>query len=377
MKPTHGLAAALLTTLAATAACSSAPPTSVASSSGERTAATSEALTTVYGTALCSGSTACITGPASCTGTVPNVTYNQGSWGEFVMTSPSIYLVHWGAYWTTQPGAAQAAADVAAWKAIGTDKRFWAPLAEYSPPGGPTIAPATDSSGHILFGAVTDPNAASSVLGGQMPGTTVQIPSQLFIQTLTTELTTGILPSPTTRPDTIWVVILPPGVSAEGTTDAFHDTINIATKNYPYAVIPGSGAIAGESYQEGQNPFFPTAKLRGQDIMISHEVYEAVTDSAYQGWYEPVCNGLEVGDLCEGLVTDPIDGYTLSTFWSDANKGCIGPANLNTSTPTTPACGCSVNKDTLDEACSDALCCPKGTGDCGGYCCRCVGTTCY
>ena len=174
----------------------------------------------------------------------------------------------------------------------------------------------------------------------------------------------------------IWVVILPPGVSVGTTPDAYHASVNISGLNYPYAAIPGSGAIPGDSYFEGQNPFFPTAKMRGQDIAISHEVYEAVTDSAGMGWWAPACAGQEVADLCEGLVTDPIDGYTLSSFWSNAAQGCVGPANLNTTTPKTPPCGCAENKDTLAEACTGTLCCPRGTGDCGGYCCRCVGTTC-
>jgi hypothetical protein len=347
-------------------ACSSAPP----APSQEATGEASEASTTVYGTARCTPTTQCtIPGSSPCTGNVPQVTWNPGSWGGWTLAHPSIFLVHWGAYWATTAGAAQAAADTAAWKAIGQDPRFWSPLAEYSFPGKAPMTPATDAQGHILFGSVVDVNAASSVLSSQVPGSTLSIPTNVFQAALKNELTTGILPDPSTQPDTIWVVILPPGVSGDGTVDAHHSDININTKNYPYAVIPGSGAIVGHLYEEEPNPSFPSAQIRGQDIAISHEVYEAVSDPAgLMGWLDfNQCAGKEIADMCEGLVSDPIDGYTLSTFWSNVNNGCIGPASLNTSTPVVPygSCGCATNADTLQTVCApqSATCCAKNGGN--------------
>jgi hypothetical protein len=312
----------------------------------------------------CSGSPASVSAPAS----------------PSVIANPTVYLVHWGSYWTSN--ASQAAGDVTVWKKIGTDWRFWQPLSEYSPGityGSPSV---------IDFGSQTVPGANPWGTGTYVADWQVQAELKNELDAAT------LLPPDGHR---IYVIVLPPGVSDDYGLTGYHGYLSYGSQSVPYAVI----ATASPNGFVISNPTFASATWRGIDTLISHEVYEATTDLLTQpfGWTNGACGtSTEIADICESFFSNPIDGYTVATFWSNKAGGCIGPVDLNTTDPGPPAYGCgwqcNTNTDTTISNCATLTCpdgqicgtnglchvhrtgCPPGTGDCGGYCCRCTGTSC-
>jgi hypothetical protein len=73
----------------------------------------------------------------------------------------------------------------------------------------------------------------------------------------------------------------------------------------PYAVIPPC-------------PAFP------HDMPVSHELAEMATDPTFNGWYSNQ-DGEEVGDLCNFPVSQPIDLWSPTRLWSNADGACVPP----------------------------------------------------
>jgi hypothetical protein len=373
----------------------------------------------VYGEAICPppGSSAswcdqCNAGPVPCnivgqtSGTINacpagGVATVSESSQKLVVSDPTVYLLHWGSYWTAH--AAEAQADLTAWRTFATDWRFWQPLSEY--------APINYGSASIIgFGASTIATAIpfDSNASAQDPGL---VTDTIVQNELANEFQNYGVPLPDGH--RIYAVVLPPWVATDFGMTGYHSAFQYGGQWAPYAVVP-----LGSDSPPVPNPNYPTATWRSIDLLLSHEVYEAVSDElpAYynptgiaSGWSTSCGGATEIADLCEAFFSDPIDGYTVATFWSDSAQGCVGPANLDTGDPPPPAsqCGgaCNVNTDTLVQncaplacvnttlSCSEGMCCPRGwtwdgsecahvlhcprgSGDCGGYCCVCRGTTC-
>ncbi len=77
------------------------------------------------------------------------------------------------------------------------------------------------------------------------------------------------------------------------------------TPTLAYAIIPPC-------------PNFP------RDMPTSHELLEMATDPFAEGWYDSQ-NGEEIGDLCNFPVSQPIDLWSPSRFWSNADGACVPP----------------------------------------------------
>jgi hypothetical protein len=58
------------------------------------------------------------------------------------------------------------------------------------------------------------------------------------------------------------------------------------------------------------------------DMPTSHELVEMVTNPVFGGWYEPQ-TGEEIGDLCNFPVSQPINLWTPTRFWSNADGACV------------------------------------------------------
>jgi hypothetical protein len=323
---------------------------------------------TVYGSVTCEPGTgacdACFASPAACniigqtTGPRstcapgPSATVSPGA--SYVIANPSVYMLHWGTYWNG--AAAEAAGDVNAWSRIGTDWRFWKPLAEYSP--GITYT----ASSAIPFGSSTVPGAVPA-MGSATATHSVFISDANDIQAeLINEIVANKIPQPDNQ--RIYVVVLPPYVGTqEYGFSGYHSFVSFSGHYVWYAVI-----VEQNPPSSFANPQFPTAQWRPRDYLISHELYEATSDPIPGlGWHSQSCGGgSEVADLCEQLFANPIDGYTVATFWSNAANGCVGPAFLDTSIPPTPGIGdgcgyqCNENSDTLQTVCKTVKC-PKCT----------------
>ncbi len=61
-----------------------------------------------------------------------------------------------------------------------------------------------------------------------------------------------------------------------------------------------------------------------RDQPTSHELVEMATNPFSEGWYDPQ-NGKEIGDLCNFPVSQPIDLWSPSRFWSNADGACVPP----------------------------------------------------
>jgi hypothetical protein len=337
--------------------------------------------TTVYGSVTCEASTgacdACPAIPAPCNmigqTTGPRSTCAPGAAAtvsapsnRHTLTTPSVVLTHWGNYWSAQ--ASEAAGDVDAWETIGRDWRFWQPLSEYS------AIPYTSGS-TIPFSSATVTTAVPA-MNAASASNTVTISDVNDIQNeLIHEMVQNVIPMPDSQK--IYVVVLPPYVQTAGDGfSGYHSWFSFNGQYVFYAVIPQRTPPASFA-----NPQFPTAEWRPRDYLISHELYEATTDPLWSlgsGWSTSGCgSATEVADLCEFLFANPIDGFTVATFWSNASNGCVGPASLDTRPPPKPTrldgCGymCNENYDTLQQSCatiscrcySPAQCCEQA----GGY----------
>jgi hypothetical protein len=121
---------------------------------------------------------------------------------------------------------------------------------------------------------------------------------------------------PTTNPNTLYFVFLPPGVQVNLGSSAsckvfcgYHDAIN---GKIFYAVMPYpgcAGCLGGR------------AAFDALTSTTSHELCEAITDPIPgQGWYDDA-NG-EIGDIC-AWKTRILGGFTIQLEWSNRANSCL------------------------------------------------------
>ena len=86
----------------------------------------------------------------------------------------------------------------------------------------------------------------------------------------------------------------------------YHEHVTPGGYTLPYAVIP------------------PCANFP-PDMPTSHELVEMVTNPLGSGgWYDPR-TGEEIGDACNFPVSQPINLWSPSRFWSNADGACVPP----------------------------------------------------
>jgi hypothetical protein len=108
-------------------------------------------------------------------------------------------------------------------------------------------------------------------------------------------------------PRSVGLLDAPGGPQASCTSiGGYHGTVNVGGTTLPYAVI------------------LPCANFP-PDMATSHELVEMVTNPlGNAGWYDPKSN-LEIGDICNFPVSQPIDLWSPSRFWSNADGACVPP----------------------------------------------------
>jgi hypothetical protein len=86
----------------------------------------------------------------------------------------------------------------------------------------------------------------------------------------------------------------------------YHQTVDVGGYTLPYAVILPC-------------PNFPS------DMLASHELIEMVTNPlGNAGWYDSD-TALEICDMCNFPVSQPINLWSPSRFWSNADGACVPP----------------------------------------------------
>jgi hypothetical protein len=86
----------------------------------------------------------------------------------------------------------------------------------------------------------------------------------------------------------------------------YHGHVTLGSYYVPYSVIP------------------PCANFP-PDMPTSHELVEMATNPlGNAGWYDPK-TGEEIGDICNFPVSQPINLWSPSRFWSNADGACVPP----------------------------------------------------
>jgi hypothetical protein len=226
-----------------------------------------------------------------------NVTYHGGP----VLGAVEVVTIFWGAAWAEAAQATLAQNLNAFFDAI-LQSSLMDVMAEYGTPSQPI--------GH--GSRVATVTLSDSEPGSPQPGGGRSVSDEQIQTALQGWVADSTVPAATAN--TLYFVYLPPGVVSTLGGDAscttycgYHNHVG-ATLFYavePYVTCAGcsSGAI-----------------LDTQTKISSHELFEAITDPALNGWYDDT-SGEEIGDICN-TDTRTLDGYTVQSEWSQAQGAC-------------------------------------------------------
>ena len=226
-----------------------------------------------------------------------HLTYHNGS----LLTAAQVVTIFWGNYWKDQSGLIN---QLNAFFDFILTSSLIDLLAEYNVPG--------QTIGHgSRIPIPTAPITATEPGGGSGQVSDVQIQ-----QALQGWIANGTIPPKTSN--TLYFVYLPPEVvSTFGTVNScqqicgYHSHIN----GIFYAVVPFvkcNGCMSGSTNRQ---PFDSLTKVS------SHELCEAITDPAGDGWYDDT-SGNEIGDICS-LAVQQLGPYIIQREWSNQANSCV------------------------------------------------------
>ena len=201
---------------------------------------------------------------------------------DWLQTQPRIHIVFWGQYWT-HDGFGLLAYDSNVLQGILNDPSFYKPMQEYGIDAGSLVGIHVSNEGILAENIIND-----------------DIQSELL-----SEIKNGVLPTPDLLQNTMYVIMLPPNTPpAEcngGVCTGYHRWATYNNTNFTYSVIEFD--------------------KNGGFVVISHEIYEAITDPTLHefngGWGEG-----EIGDLCGGQ-TYVLDNTLIQKLWSQNACQCI------------------------------------------------------
>jgi len=227
----------------------------------------------------------------------PHLTYHGGP----VLGSVEVVLVFWGAFWT-QPGGAPIETGLNGFFDFLLTSPFMQTLQEYS----------TQSTVIGNGRRISTVNIANSE-----PGTVVGSGRQVTDAQIQTALQGWITAQtvPATTANTLYFIYMPPNVTVlfQGMQSCqnfcgYHQHIG---NSIFYAVEPHITCV-------GCN--FGTI-LDSLTKVSSHELAEAITDPASNGWFDP--NSLEeIGDICNTSTTR-LGGFLIQNQFSNARAACV------------------------------------------------------
>lgn len=221
--------------------------------------------------------------------------------GGPILTAVEVVAIYWGAAWAEGNDQQLTIGLDAFFDSILTSSLIDL-LGEYGRPAEPI--------GHgrrVASVRITNSEPGSLVSGvRQVTDAEVQAALQGWIAAGTVKATT---------PNTLYFIYLPVGVkslmgSGGSCTDycGYHDHMG---GTIFYAVIPYANCDGCE---------FSGSFLDTLTEVSSHELCEAITDPALNGWWD-ASNGEEIGDLCNRQTTR-LNGYLVQTEWSNRQTAC-------------------------------------------------------
>ena len=212
--------------------------------------------------------------------------------GGPVLHTAQIYVLYWGNY--------------------------WAATGIYFPtPGQITAAFQTLLAGPYLSGLAQYRGIQPAVLRGSTVVTTSDPHSRFndddIANFLNAQLDAGVVPAPDSSNRTLYIVVLPVGISAGGYSSEF---------------------VGEHAYykRHGQRIHFAWAadsgSLDGATRIMSHELVESITDpegSAISGVSRTCDQGgwCEIADVCSD--TSIVNGVAVSPYWSEQARACVAP----------------------------------------------------
>ena len=235
----------------------------------------------------CGGSTSISTtgDNSQCVGNVTRP--SPTSW---LLTEPEVHFDFWGD-WSSFPKAKQPYSYQLDWFYLLNYGHVLQRLSEYGIHEG-----TLDTTYYTNTGSTTYVNDSGVNDAGQ-----TLLDDSSFTATLNAEIQLGLLPYP--NDNTLYVVMLPPNVySGEMINNGwggYHGHYSYGSQKYAYAIVSYSG----------------------NDVIISHELYEAVTDPGLDSYFDRP-NGGEIGDLC-APYTEGINGISVQKVWSQSLCSCF------------------------------------------------------
>jgi hypothetical protein len=232
-------------------------------------------------------------------------TYTGGvvATGTDVMKLPKVVPIYWGNTILGDP-AMKLAFDQFFSELLNSD--YVDRLAQYNV-GQPVVLPS-----HALAGTAT--NVTASDVATQ----------------LTTWLTSNLIPAPSPISDAsdwYYVILAPPGATVGSPGECgYHSssnlTINGTSVDQAWGLVffppPASGAT-------------PASIVNSVCYCLVHEMLEAFTNPRGQGWSVNVAasggnagQNCEIGDLCETRAFHNVGRWSVETYWSNQDQGCVG-----------------------------------------------------
>ena len=223
--------------------------------------------------------------------------------GGPILHAAQIHLLYWGSAWTAT-GASSPTPDqiTAAFRSVVTGS-YLAGLAEYR-----GIRPA------VLRGSTVV--TTSQPHGG--------FGDEDVSDFLDAQLDAGVVPAPDLDNQTLYIVVVPVGVSAGGDSSAFvgeHYYYARHGQRIPFAWTADSGSLAAATW------------------IMSHELVESLTDpqgSAILG-VAGTCHQsgwCEIADICPDTAV--VNGVAVDPYWSERAGACLAPDPASTTAPPQP-----------------------------------------
>ncbi|MFI1167835.1 hypothetical protein ACH4UM_30625 [Streptomyces sp. NPDC020801] len=214
--------------------------------------------------------------------------------GGQVVQVVQLFLIYWGTAWTsTSPPPTPTSAQITAAAQTMMSSSYMAGLTEYRGIGRGFVR------GSTVISTGSTPNPPNNFTDGQVWN---------FVNS---QLAAGTLPAPDVDNQTLYCVVMPPGVSSSGPFAGEHNYNTRSGQRIRYAWVTSSSGLTGYTR------------------ILSHELVEAATDPEGTGFLgvSGTCAGsgwCEIGDVCSSTST--LDGVTVQSYWSNAAGQCVVPA---------------------------------------------------
>jgi hypothetical protein len=202
-----------------------------------------------------------------------------------------LYLIYWGSAWSATPPPTPTASEITSACVTMTQSSYMPGLAQYRGLGRGFVRGSAVITASNPPNRFTDANVSSFIDG---------------------QLNAGTIPGPDVDNQTLYMVVMPQGVSASNANFIGEHTFYTRSgQRIHFAWITNSGRLASVT------------------TIISHELVESVSDpegSALTG-VAGTCSQsgwCEIGDVCSS--TSSVDGVTVQSFWSNQDAQCVVPA---------------------------------------------------